>query len=68
LNELPGAVVDVRLFSICCPGAELRLSTPLDLGAALAIETLSASDMTAIIEAALYITASFLFQSPTWWR
>jgi hypothetical protein len=55
LNELPGAVADVRLFSICCPGAELRLCTPVDLGAALASETLSASDTPAMIQAALYM-------------
>jgi hypothetical protein len=62
LNELPGAVADVRLFSICCPGAELRLCTPVDLGAALASETLSASDRPAMIEAALYMMSSFQFR------
>ena len=39
----------------------MRLSTPVDLGAALASETLSASDMPAMIKAALYIMTSFQF-------
>jgi len=59
LNELPGAVADVRLFSICCPGAELRLCAPVDWGAALASETLSASDTPAMIKVALYMMTSF---------